>query len=310
MSAATFTLTLPDSREPCFNQSLGDAPLTGFAKSSCEAVNTPFGGKLLWVGNATCIIEFNGIRFMTDPNFLHQGDHVHLAPGVTAQRIKDPAFDYKNCPAVDFILLSHLHEDHFDNLVAEHICKSLPIISTPHGCTELKERGHTARFPLETWESVRILKGDAELTITSMPGKHTLGEIHPAHAALHHIPPVMGSLVTFKRGGGEKDYNLYISGDTLYYDELQEIHEKYPHINLALVHLGGTTVPVIRVMVTMDAVQGIKLICALQPEQVIPIHIDDYDAFESPLSDFVKEVEKAGWSDRVIYLNRGEEFTF
>ena len=51
----------------------------------------------------------------------------------------------------------------------------------------------------------------------------------------------------------------------------QEIHEKYPHINLALIHLGGTTVPVIRVMVTMDAVQGIKLLVALQPDQAIPI---------------------------------------
>lgn len=310
MSAANFTLTLPTGREPCFDESLAEAPLTGYAKSSSVPVNTPFGGKLLWVGNATCIIEFNGIRFMTDPNFLHQGDHVHLAPGVTAQRVKDPAFDYKNCPAVDFILLSHLHEDHFDNLVAEHIRKSLPIISTPHGCTNLKERGHTVLYPLNTWESVRVVKGTDELTITSMPGKHTLGVMETMDAALHTIPPVMGSLVAFKKAGGEKDYNLYISGDTLYYDELKEIHEKYPQINLALVHLGGTTIPVIRVMVTMDAVQGIKLICALQPEQVIPIHIDDYNVFESPLGDFVKEVEKAGWSNRVIYLNRGEEFAF
>ncbi|EKM52466.1 uncharacterized protein PHACADRAFT_198525 [Phanerochaete carnosa HHB-10118-sp] len=310
MSAANLTHTLPTTRELCFDQSLPDAPLTGYAKSGSAAVNTPFGGKLLWVGNATCIIEFNGIRFMTDPNFLHQGDHVHLAPGVTAERIKDPAFDYKNCPAVDFILLSHLHEDHFDNLVAEHIRRSLPIISTSHACATLQERGHTVLYPLDTWQSVRITKGTDELTITSMPGKHTLGTIEAVDSVLHMIPPVMGSLVVFKKSGGEQDYNLYISGDTLYYDELQEIHQKYPHINLALVHLGGTTVPVIQVMVTMDASHGIKLICALQPDQVIPIHFDDYDAFKSPLSDFVKEVEKAGWTDRVIYLNRGEEFAF
>ena len=121
---ANFTLTLPALREPCFDVSQEDAPLSGYAKSDTKTVSTPFGGKLLWVGNATCIIEFNGIRFMTDPNFLHQGfcswhmlgsqielisyylpagDHVHLAPGVTAERVKDPAFDYTKCPAVDFI---------------------------------------------------------------------------------------------------------------------------------------------------------------------------------------------------------------
>ena len=69
-----FTLTIPSApREPCFDTSKADAPLSGYAKSNEKPVTTPFGGKLLWVGNATCIIEFNGIRFMTDPNFLHQG---------------------------------------------------------------------------------------------------------------------------------------------------------------------------------------------------------------------------------------------
>lgn len=31
------------------------------------------GGKVKWIGNATCIIEYRNIRIMTDPNFLHQG---------------------------------------------------------------------------------------------------------------------------------------------------------------------------------------------------------------------------------------------
>jgi L-ascorbate metabolism protein UlaG (beta-lactamase superfamily) len=52
---------------------------------------------------------------------------------------------------------------------------------------------------------------------------------------------------------------------------MEEIHHRYPQINLALIHLGGTTLPIIHVMVTMDAEQGIKLLCALQPEKVIPI---------------------------------------
>lgn len=38
--------------------------------------------------------------------------------------------------------------------------------------------------------------------------------------------------------------------------------------------------------------------------------IDDYDAFKSPLSDFEAEVKKAGFENRIIYLTRGEEFTF
>ena len=73
LSLAHFTLALPAIREPCFDASQEDAPLTGYAKSEAKPVITPLGGKLLWVGNATCVIELDGIRFMTDPNFLHQG---------------------------------------------------------------------------------------------------------------------------------------------------------------------------------------------------------------------------------------------
>lgn len=81
-------------------------------------------------------------------------------------------------------------------------------------------------------------------------------------------------------------------------------------------------------MVTMDAQQGIKLLCALEPDHAIPIQyifigthhkhgltddidsIDDYDVFESPLSDFQNAVREEGWEDRVVYLKRGDEFMF
>lgn len=46
---------------------------------------------------------------MTDPNFLHKGDHVHLGPGVTAERKTNPAIDLEEVPRIDIVLLSHYH---------------------------------------------------------------------------------------------------------------------------------------------------------------------------------------------------------
>lgn len=117
-------------------------------------------------------------------------------------------------------VLSHLHGDHFDQLVAEKIRKDLPIISTPHACDNLREEGHTSLFPVDTWETVRIVKEGSkavEIVITSMPGQHTLSH----KKELHFIPPVMGSMVTFRSSASTKEYNMYFSGDTLYYDELK-----------------------------------------------------------------------------------------
>lgn len=48
-----------------------------------------------------------------------------------------------------------------------------------------------------------------------MPGKHTLGLFDKVNEILNAIPPVMGSLIKLD------NYSLYISGDTLYYDELE-----------------------------------------------------------------------------------------
>ena len=41
-------------------------------------------GSIFFVGNATVILRYAGFTILTDPNFLHRGDH--LAHGMTAAR--------------------------------------------------------------------------------------------------------------------------------------------------------------------------------------------------------------------------------
>jgi hypothetical protein len=98
-------------------------------------------------------------------------------------------------------------------------------------------------------------------------------------------------------------------------DELKKIPEVYKgkQIDLMLIHLGGTTIPsphIPLLMVTMDAKQGLQLLRLIQPDMTIPILYDDYDVFLSPLSDFKREVEEAGLSDKVVYLDRKDKYEF
>jgi len=135
-----------------------------------------------------------------------------------------------------------------------------------------------------------------------MPGTHGPGPL----AGL--LPPVMGSMLEFGAAGSQTLLRLYISGDTLIHDALREIPRRYPDIDLALLHLGGTRI--LGLMLTMDAAQGVRALQLIAPRRAIPIHYDDYTVFRSPLGDFKSAVEAAGLADKVTYLDRGETYTF
>ena len=210
-------------------------------------------GSVQFVGTATVLIRYGGFTILTDPNFLHQGDHVHLGYGLTSPRLTEPAFGIEELPPVDLVLLSHLHGDHFDHLVEEKLDHRLPIVTTPAGARALQRKGFHGARGLETWQRMEVSKGDARLTITSVPARHAPGPL-----ALM-LPPVMGSVLDWRPvDANAPTMRLYVSGDTLLRDELREIAQRFPEIDLALLHLGGTRI--FGVLLTMDARQGVEAI--------------------------------------------------
>lgn len=294
-------------------------------------------GSIYFIGTATTVIEWAGVRILTDPNFLHAGDHVHLGPGVTSARRTDPAVDLEQLPGVDCVLLSHLHEDHFDKKVERALGRDVPIITTPHakGCLTDTARVEGGAFQavtaLDHFESamLEVTGPDAGARpvykVTGMPGKHVPpGPLAAANDLLGAVPPTNGWLLELGHSrGGEPEprdvntgFRIYISGDTLYIEDLfRDMVDclRGRQVDLMLVHLGGTTIPGPKaplVMVTMDAKQGVKLMKAMDPEVTVPIHYDDYDVFLSPLEDFKKEVQEAGLQDRVVYLDSGDQYRF
>ena len=259
-------------------------------------------GSLFFVGTATVILQYAGFSILTDPNFLHQGDHVHLGYGLRSRRRTNPAIDIDALPPIDLVVLSHMHEDHFDRIASQKLDKTLPIVTTHHAAKSLRKQGFTNPYPLNAWETQVICKGNSVLKITSMPGRHGPGVLATA------LPPVMGSMLEFQDTTENTRFCLYITGDTLIIDQLKEIPKRYPNIDLALLHLGGTKI--FGVLLTMDAKQGVEAIQIIAPRTAIPIHYNDYTVFKSPLEDFVAAVTTAGLESKVKYLNHGDTYQF
>ncbi len=259
-------------------------------------------GSVFFVGTATVVLRYAGFTILTDPNFLHAGDHVHLGYGLTSKRLTNPAMELDDLPLIDFLVLSHLHEDHFDRVVAKKLSTSLPIVTTPHAADKLAHAGFGAAEALTTWQTLGCRKADTRLRITAMPGRHGPRLI----SAL--LPPVMGSMLEFETSAGDRLLRLYITGDTLVHAQLADIRTRYDDIDIALLHLGGTRV--LGLLVTMDARQGVELMRIVEPHRAIPIHYNDYTVFTSPLADFQREAERAGLGPRLHYLAHGESYGF
>ncbi len=253
-----------------------------------------------WIGTATVLLHLGTFTVLTDPNFLHQGDHAALGYGLRSRRLTDPALEIGELPLLDLVVLSHHHGDHFDEIAARDLPKDVPIVTTAHAARKLARQGFTRPLAVETWDAVTFDRADQRLSVTALPGQHAPG---PMRAVL---PPVMGSMLELGDRAGRTAFRLYITGDTLLHDRLAEIPARYPAIDLALLHLGGTRV--LGVMVTMDGRDGVRALELVKPREAIPIHFGDYTVFRSPLSDFEEEVERRRPATRVHYLDRGQTY--
>ncbi|GAA0582874.1 MBL fold metallo-hydrolase [Actinomadura livida] len=261
-----------------------------------------------FIGNATALLRCGPFTLLTDPNFLHRGQRAYLGNGLTTRRLTDPALRIEELPRLDAVVLSHLHGDHWDRVARAKLDRGLPIVTTPHAARRL-QGWHRFRHAvgLRTWESHTLVKDGAQLRITSMPGRHAPG---PARLLL---PPVMGSLLEFGPAGGDAQtgvqFRLYITGDTLMFDGIQQIARRNPAIDLAILHMGGTKLPG-GLIVTMDAAQGADLLETIRPANAVPVHYDDYTVFSSSLDDFRRELDRRGLAGEVTFVERGRTHTF
>ncbi len=75
------------------------------------------------------------------------------------------------------------------------------------------------------------------------------------------------------------------STSTLLHSQLADIPKRFPNIDVALLHLGGTRIPNARfgVLVTLDARRGVEAVRIVRPRSVVPIHTDDWSLFSSSL---------------------------
>jgi L-ascorbate metabolism protein UlaG (beta-lactamase superfamily) len=75
-----------------------------------------------WLGHATVLINFLGIKILTDPVlFSRCGIRIPFLCTLGPKRLTAPALTVRELPEIDLVLLSHAHFDHFDWRTLAHL---------------------------------------------------------------------------------------------------------------------------------------------------------------------------------------------
>ena len=199
----------------------------------------------------------------------------------------------RDLPPLDAVLLSHLHGDHFDRVARAELERSAPVLTTPAAAHRLQRWGFDTQG-LQPWQQVTLHRGHESLVVTSVPAVHARGALRSL------LPPVMGTVLDHTADGQRR--RVYVSGDTLTGPHLDEIRARFPDIDTAVVHLGGTRI--LLHTVTMDAAQGVDFLHRIRPHECVPVHHSDYPVFRSRIWDFVRAAHAAG-HDHVRVVKAG-----
>ncbi len=174
--------------------------------------------RLTLVRNATLIVELAGKRILVDPML----DDVGARPPIenTANPVANPMVPLP-FPAedvvrgLDAIVVTHRHRDHLDGRAEELLPRDVPVFCQPEDGEALSALGLDAQ-PVQDeleWNGLRIAR---------TPARHGSGRI----AEL--LAPVSGFVLD----------DLYIAGDTVWYEGVAETIARY-RPRVAVVNAGG-----------------------------------------------------------------------
>lgn len=181
--------------------------------------------KLLWLGHASFLIDFNGVTVLTDPYLT---DYASPVPSRSTKRLVQSAIAIERLPKVDVILISHNHYDHLDTKALKALADRFPQaeVVVPLGLQPLCAKQGFSKITELDWYDETVV---SELNITAVPA------IHMSRRGLTDMNKTLWC--GFAIGHGS--YNLYFAGDTAYGPIFKEVGHKLGPFDMGLVPIGA-----------------------------------------------------------------------
>jgi L-ascorbate metabolism protein UlaG (beta-lactamase superfamily) len=251
-----------------------------------------------WIGHATVLINFFGIKILTDP-VLFPRIGIRM-PGFTIgpKRLTAPALQFHELPRIDIILLSHAHFDHFDLRTLHRFDGHTRVITAPNTADLLR------------WTRLREITelrwGEKKnFNIASQP----TGDIAVNAFQVRH----WGAR---KQRDDYRGYNGYViermgrrilfAGDTAMTDNFANLRT-YGEIDLAIMSIGAYN-PWIHSHCTPE--QAVEMATAAGTKFIMPVHHQtfrlSFEPFREPIERF--QAVLSNTPERIALREIGETF--
>lgn len=243
--------------------------------------------KLRLFRNATLKLDYAGRTILIDPYLAPR----HSLPSFTGRSpnpmVDLPAGIEEILAGVEFVVVSHLHSDHFDSVAKEVVPKDLPLLCQPGDETTILQAGFTDVRPL-----IDVFDWNG-LVFTRREGSHGLGPV------VEKMGPVMGFTLA-----AQDEPSIYWTGDTVLYPPVvRTIEETSPDI--IITHSCGAKWD--GDLIVMDAEQTIATAELAKDATVIAVHMEALDHATVTRADLRRAADaRKIAAKRLVILDDGE----
>jgi L-ascorbate metabolism protein UlaG (beta-lactamase superfamily) len=249
--------------------------------------------------NATILIEYAGTKFLVDPMLAEKGafpgfegtPNSHIAnPLVHLPIPMDEILD------VDAVIVTHIHPDHWDEAAIKLVPKDMLIFAqNENDAAQIKEQG---------FKNVRALEEKTvfeDITLIKTPGRHGGEKTVEKYAELLGL--VSG--VIFKH---PNEKTVYIAGDTVWYEGVEENLKKYEP-DVVILNSGDAQVlgyePII-----MDKKDVYEVYKAAPKATIIASHMESVNHAMLSRKELREFLSEKGMTQRVLVPEDGETCVF
>ncbi|MGK4006276.1 MBL fold metallo-hydrolase [Sorangium sp. So ce1036] len=262
--------------------------------------------RITWAGGPTMAISFAELTILTDPvlgeSFSMGDPNEPVNFREVVQHPRSTPLGGVDLAGVGLVLLSHAHEDHFDQQAWADLDRSLPILLPVADVRTVTAKGFRRVDGLAWGDTRRLAPGAGRaVSITAIPAHHS-SDAKIAEA----LGKGNGYWIELTDGSWRR--TIYWTGDSMPTEEVIAATRSRGRPDLLVPHVGGVGATGPFGLISMRASDVVTLARALRPRRVLPIHHSTYELYREPISELA--VRSQGEAYRLDLIAAGSTVVY